>query len=625
VAATLFVLVPIILGLWGPAPAARLTPHNDDAPPSIDAGEVISAWLTLRRWVDEFSLPGLKDPATRVPLTDAAGVCVILRLSGRVVGVGVDASAGDLMVRRAAGRAMGEVLADPAFAGLRDKMNASPGRALTLELEVAATPEPLLGTTFKDVADQLDPGRDGVAMRRGDRMAMLFPAQSRATNTAGRIARVVPSLAVDLGLTPMSLADLTRRFNVSVYRFRAMHLAQPATADEPFITYRGDDLVLDQDVTRPALEDLTRGIAEHLMGTLAPQDKPVGVMGTYHPTADRYDPLIAPPLEQALAAWALARYGRLHGRVEPTALRAAETAGRILADLQQVAPGEDDPLADPVTCAAIVVAALENPDLPANPSARLLAGAGQRVGSAYTPQDGFADKGVGPIAPHGQALIAWAMSRLLVTGAGDLDPALVRGAIDAAWASVPEPREMSLLPWLGWAEADHAAATGRPMAGVERLMRIRRLADASRVGSPARPGPADLAGGLALTAGNRLTATAQTLRPAAFLAWMVRQPHLTTQPGDAQAALDRVLLIARFVMQLSARERSSWAYRNPDRALGGIRAATWDCDQPVAAQAMGLAFAAETLASLEAAIRRNAQAPPASNPPTGPKPPSQKD
>ncbi|MHC4141787.1 MAG: hypothetical protein ACYSUF_07895, partial [Planctomycetota bacterium] len=265
-----------------------------------------------------------------------------------------------------------------------------------------------------------------------------------------------------------------------------------------------------------------------------------------------------------------------------------------------------DPAVDAIACAGIIVAALEDPDLPADTVDRLLGEAGSRVGSAFTLQDGFATTADGPPPPHGQALIAWALSRMLVTGRGDVDPALVRSAIDAAWASVPEPREISLLPWLGWAEADYAAATDRPMAGVDRLSRIRRLANASCVGSLDRPGPADLAGGLVMTGDSRLTATAQTLRPAAFLAWMVRQAELTPTPAEELAAVDRMLHTTRFVMQLSVREDSRWAYRNPGRSLGGIRAATWDRDQPVAAQALGLVFTAEALESLDVVTRRRA-------------------
>jgi hypothetical protein len=562
---------------------------------------VISAWLTLRRWVDAFTLPALDDTNAGVPLTDAAGVCVILRQAGRVVGTGIDASGGDLMLRRAAGRAMGAVLADPAAINVRERQATPSGRGLALELEVAGPLVPLLGRSFDDLADQLEPGRDGVAMRRGERFAMAFPAQMRATNTAGRVERVVPTLTLELGLTPASLNELTRRFDVSVYRFRTVHMAQPALGGPPLITFRGDDLVHDQDVTQPSLVDLARGIAEHLMGSAAPVEDPVGLMGTYRPVSDHYEPLIAPPLDQALAAWALARFGRLHGDAEPAARRAAEAAGEILADLAQLAPGEIDPQDDPVACAAIVVAVLEHPSLRGHAEVPdLFARARDRVRAAYSREGGFARGDDVAVAPNGQALIAWALSRLLAKGSDDVDAELVRGAIDAAWASVPEPRQISLLPWLGWAEADHADATGQPIVNAARLQRLRELADASRVGTPDRTGPADLAGGLALTGGDRLTATAQTLRPAAFLAWMVRHPELTPQFDEAVAALDGTLATARFAMQLSVRDVSAWSYRNPGRALGGIRAAAWDCNQPVAAQALGLVFAAETLVSIDA-------------------------
>jgi hypothetical protein len=612
VAATLALAGAIIAGLPGltqAAPAQRGQP-GDQAPEPTDSGEVISAWLTLRRWVDAFSLPGLNDANSGTPLTDAAGVCVILRQSGRVVGTGIDSSGGYLMMRRAAGRALGEVLADPAAVNLRERQASPSGRGLAVELEVAGPLVPLLGRSFDDLAGQLDPGLDGVAMRRGERFAMAFPAQMRATNTAGRVERAVSTLTLELGLTPARLAELTRRFDVSVYRFRTVHMAQPAPGGPPFITFRGDDLVLAQDVTQPSLVDLARGIAEHLMGSGAPVEEPVGLLGTYRPTSDHYDPLIAPPLEQALAAWALARYGRLHGDAEPAARQAAEVAGRVLADLAQVAPGESDPQADTAVCAAIVIAVLEHPDLRGHTEVpELLARARDRVRAAYTRENGFAHLEDAPVTPNGQALIAWALSRLLVTGSVDLDAGFVRSAIDTAWASAPEPRQISLMPWLGWAEADYAAATGGPIANAQRLQKIRRLADASRVGSPDRPGPADLAGGLVLTGGDRLTATAQTLRPAAFLAWMVRQPELTPRFDEAVAALDRTLATARFAMQLSVREPSAWAYRNRGRALGGIRAAAWDCNQPVAAQALGLVFAAETLASIDAVAGRRGGSP----------------
>ena len=73
----------------------------------------------------------------------------------------------------------------------------------------------------------------------------------------------------------------------------------------------------------------------------------------------------------------------------------------------------------------------------------------------------------------------------------------------------------------------------------------------------------------------------------ALLATMLRHPELTP-PADAGVALGQHLQTIRFVMQLTVREPSLWAYRTPARVLGGVRAACWDADQPVAAQALAL-------------------------------------
>jgi hypothetical protein len=261
--------------------------------------------------------------------------------------------------------------------------------------------------------------------------------------------------------------------------------------------------------------------------------------------------------------------------------------------LAQVAPGESDPQADTAVCAAIVIAVLEHPDLRGHTEVpELLARARDRVRAAYTRENGFAHLEDAPVTPNGQALIAWALSRLLVTGSVDLDAGLCRPR-----RGVRTQRHRYRLGVGPRAAADLVDA----LAGLGR--------GGLRRGSPDRPGPADLAGGLVLTGGDRLTATAQTLRPAAFLAWMVRQPELTPRFDEAVAALDRTLATARFAMQLSVREPSAWAYRNRGRALGGIRAAAWDCNQPVAAQALGLVFAAETLASIDAVAGRRGGSP----------------
>lgn len=575
-------------------------------PTMPDPGDVVEAYATLRGWVDAFDLPQPDEPEASVRLRGASGVCVILRRRGRVLGTGVDAGGSELAVRRAAGRALGAVLADPVVSNLPPELREQVGRSLTLELEIAGTPLPILGRTFKEIADQLAPGLDGVAIRRGSRWAMLFPAQLRARNMAGRVERLLRPLATKLGLAPMSLPQLTSLHDISMYRFRSTHLAQTLPDRLPFETFRGDRIVAEKEVDAQSIAALADGIANHLIVSESPLRDPVGVMGTYRPVADRYDPLIAPPLEQALVAFALARFGRTPGVDAQISTRAAEAGHRILHQLRRVAPSEEDPLASAVVAAAIVHAGIEVQKLDADCN-WLVSKAASRVVEAFTVNEGFVEAdGAKTITAHGNAMIAAALSLLLKTETPGLAPATVRAAIDTAWDSVPEHKRVTLLPWLGWAESDFAEASARPLARIETLKRLREFLDASRIGTPARPGPPDLAGGFALTAGNRFIADAQTLRPAAYLATMVRDRRLTP-PAEAQLALGRHLKTIRFLIQLAVRKPSVWALKNPARALGGVRASPWDADQPVAAQALGLLTAAETLMSLDAMARGNPQ------------------
>ena len=596
----------LVAPVWG-QPA--FTPTNADYP---DAADVVQAFASLRRWTDAFAVPGMSDPAAHVPLNGAHGVCVILRRSGRVLGTGTDASGDDLMLRRAAGRAFGEVLGDPVVANLPAAIRAAIGPKLTLELEVAGRPVPLLGRSFREFARQLEPGLDGLAIRRADDWALMFPAQMRAANTAGDVPRQVLPLAVQLGLPAAAPGDLLTRLDVSLYRFRTTHLAQAAPDKRPFSTVRGDVVVARSEVTPRRIAATADAIAQHLLRSFSPLDVAPGLMGTYRPAPDQYEPLIAPPREQALAAYALARYAQAP-RVDPRIARQAAGAGhQILLQLQAGAGGEDNPLAEVEACAAIVYAGYEHPQPRQDPVIRpLLVAAADRAIDSFTADEGFAprDPAGGPgrlRSPNRQALIAAALSRLLQRGYRHerLTPQLVRSAIDAAWQAVPEHQQVMLLPWLGWAELDYSETTGEPPVKAARLGEIRRMLDASRIGSASLPGAPDLSGGFVLSRAQGTNPTAQTLRPAAFLATMVRVSHFTPA-AEAQPAMDRHLDTIRFLMQLTVRETSAWSLQNPARAVGGVRAAVWDADQPVAAQALGLLTAVETLWSLEALAQRN--------------------
>ena len=578
-----------------------------------DPADVVSAYGRVRDWIRAFAVPQPDDPAARASIAGADGVCVVLRRGGRVVGIGTDAGGDELMARRAAGRALGRVLGDQAVANLPVDLRPGFGAGLTVEVEVAGRFLPILGRTFAQIAERLEPGLDGVAMRRGDTWAVIFPAQARATNTAGRLEAQLPGLAMDLGLTPKSLPDLTRQHGVALYSFRTTHLAQPGPGRPPFETFRGGAVVPEAAVVAQGIIDLADGIARHLLTTVWPDErpgggggeyrKPMGVMGGYRAVADQYRPPVAPPIEQALVSLALTRYSQTPS-VDAAIARAARTAALgILRDLSAAAGPPDDWLSDVMTCGAIVNALLERDDAVADPAlAELLATAEGRVAGAYREGRGFVqDNPFGApaetIPPHGQALLASALSRALRATPGSLDPDLVGRALDRAWQSAPGRQAVNLVPWIGWAEVDFAAATGRPIRNVEMLLGLRRALGESQIGRGTVGAAPDLHGAFRLGAASPGRVTAQSTRPAAYLAWMIREPRLTP-PRERMLALGRHLRTVRFLMQLAVTEEDAWSFRNPARALGGLRAAPWDSDQPVAAQALGLIGAAETILSL---------------------------
>ena len=81
--------------------------------------------------------------------------------------------------------------------------------------------------------------------------------------------------------------------------------------------------------------------------------------------------------------------------------------------------------------------------------------------------------------------------------------------------------------------------------------------------------------------------TAQSLRPAVFLAEMLDDPRYADPERDAMLrAAHRGFL--RYLLQLSCREDVAGSWRQPARVLGGLRSSTWDASLHPVTQAMGL-------------------------------------
>jgi hypothetical protein len=610
----------LIIALALPIGSAAL-PQTPALP---DPNHVAGAYFTLRQWADAFELPRPADDAAKFTIDGASGACVIVRRSGRTLGIGADVGGDALMLRRATADALGEALSDASVSALPDDVRNTIGRSLTVELEVAGTMTPLIGRDAAQMAVRVEPGVEGLAIRRGQSLVALFPSQMRATNTADDPAARIVSLAVQAGIDAADLSNIPRLTDVTIYSFRTVHLIQPAPNRSPIQTFRGDVIVSQSAIDHQALIDLADGLASHLMASVFPEPappppelenptplvrSPLGLMGTYRPFADVYEPLIAPPLDQALGALALSSYAHCTAIDKAKAEAAGRASMAILRDLAEVASGEAPPTDDPVAAAAIVWAITETPSVMAEAAIRgLFDDASARVVSSFDVDSGFAipsgpnTEGRG-VSPHGQALIAAAMCRLLMmkanrpSTAANLDAGIVRAALERAWTSVAVHERVALLPWIGWAEMDFARATGQAPAHVDDLRQMREAIERSRIDAGMNV-PPDLIGGFDLSSthdrSGRRTANAQSVRPAAWLATLIRDDRFTP-PKQQPAALQRHMQTMRFIIQLTAREAMLATCRNPDRARGGIRAAPWDATQPMPAQALALLTAVRTV------------------------------
>jgi hypothetical protein len=589
------------------------TAQGQPKPPGAEfpaIADVIAAHRAVRSWVSAFEIPSPDDAASHVRIDGAEGVCVILRSEGRVMGLGTAMMGGELDVRRASARAMGDVLSDAAVVGLPEGLRGMMGPQLCVEVEAAGVMIPTAAGSFAEFTAQIEPGLDGLAVRRGEQWAARFPAQLRATNSAGRIDSIMPGLARELGLTAAGFRQLLEDDEISLYRFRTIHLAQTSPGAAPFATERGDVIVEEQQVTKPSIRRFADRLAAHIIrcqhgGETGARDQPLsletprGLAGAYRPVSDDYDPLIAPPAEQALGALALARYAAAPGVGAGLSVAAIETAASLLRQLEAPAsasPGGDEVASqDELVTSALLVLAAEA--LPPQRVDEAIASRIAKSRAALAAHLEAADDQAKLTAPA-RAVIAAALARLHRGAPGSLEAALVRAAIDAAWDAAPEPERVALLPWIGWAEIDWADAAGGPVVRAAELESLRGLLWASQIRAGEDDQPRDLGGGFALRSEGITSASAASTKPCAWLGAAMRDPRLTS-PDQTMLEAARCLRAMRFLMQLSVREEAMWSHRRPERALGGIRNAPWDSEQALAPQAMGLIAAAELLASLE--------------------------
>ncbi len=605
-------------GLCGFAPAdashrcmdatpSQAAPSSDGAPALETVAE---AYLAARSWLDADLLPRPDAPEAVVDLPRTEAVCVVLRLDGRVVGVGEDADPSPGMLRRAVGRAVSEALGDRVIRAVRADAADRVTARLSLEIELAGPTAPLLGRTIADAAARVVPGVDGLAVVRAGEVTRAFPSRLLAADIAARPDRTIARLLLDAGLPAKDLPAFTAADRVSLARFASVRLRGDAPDAPPTIVERGGRTVSIGEI-RPSTAPLVATLlASRLAANALPIDRAAPesgafLLGPYNPTAGVHDPPAASALDAALAALALADASSttaLGGAIRDAA-RDAARALRKGADSDLAAPGDR---ADAMAAMLALSARFRGDGVDEALVERLEAAA-----RTATRRDADA---AAPTSPATRALVA---AGAVATGredlavlAGDiLDHLLApdRPTADLVDAALPLALLLRLESIDGGPPRPVAPAIRTRLVEVLEACATAAIELQVRGDDPERRDdlPADLLGGIPLPNARAALADSQCLQFAAAVA--IASPAL---PDDGRAARHTAARwFLRFLLQHVADDPWVGGFRDPAALRGLVRASLAGDDCPSAATAVGLLLAS--------AITRDAspEAPPAASTP----------
>ena len=314
-------LVMCIVACSGFAPAA-------DRP---DAGESVEAWYTVRDWINTLTVPDIDDVKGDIQISGASCCCLLLRFQGRTVGIGTATGDDEVMLRTAAERAIRSALNNRTIATLPEDIKKNAGMQLTLELEIGGTMEPLVGETFSAFETDIHPIHDGMALRWDDEWSYRFPSRLRLANNHPQ-ASLFESMTLSMDRSLLNIRSALLRGEATAYRFPVLDIGQASPMSAP-MELIGGMLGGGLAPNRANLSHAQDMLIDHIMQSIWPGEDLLGLMGTYKPATDRFDPLIASPADQALLAFSLARVANAGTLDAERADAAAETAALILSVL----------------------------------------------------------------------------------------------------------------------------------------------------------------------------------------------------------------------------------------------------------------------------------------------------
>jgi len=305
------------------APAeAQQSNEQDEVGRPPGRTEAVYAAGAVSRWIRSDDEPDGSEPD---PAPSAHVVAVTVRVDGRVVGDALVVRDGEdddrSILREAATLARDEMTV--AFGAADDLVKLGELRAqrerasISVELGGRLVPLSRLDLAAIDQAAAsgipgvgLDPGREGLAVRRGNVIAARAPSAMtlRGADVAFACASLVASVTGDGDAAGRPLVELSAA-GLTFYRYRTIHLVQNGRTGELREMTRGGEM-RGPIAGIPDLRELASALVEHLAGKRWPGNEKLGIRGDYDPLADRYasaaDQFTASPVEQALVVSALA-------------------------------------------------------------------------------------------------------------------------------------------------------------------------------------------------------------------------------------------------------------------------------------------------------------------------------
>lgn len=562
-----------------------------------EPGGAVSTYFAARAWLDAGG------PAAVVATpADIHSAAVVLRLRGRIVGIGSDAgdsntgSAVDHALRSALDAARAHRTSQPSTAN----ENESLGTLVTLELELAGARDPLIGRTFEEIARSIEPGECGLQLTDASHTAYEPASQLLARRMASPVSRAVLAMVTKLGLPPRDLPDLQALGgNTAMYASRSIRLGQIDPTSSPFTLARVLPAIstmpatradaastCNQVIARLAAQLEVAPVTEGLPADAGAQIARTGLRGDYVIAADRYEPFAAGATEQALCAWALARACATSSFPESLRNHAKTAAIGVLRALSERDNSESNPASEPAAVAYATLAMAELAGTDANIDAPFATSITAALGRLLAPAT------LATLRPHVQAAVLDAAASLHASPTPVISDKELEAALDAAWNAI-EPAELPIVaPFLIDAEQrrmpialDQRIAPHRSAVDAARTVLIGTQVRADNVDRPSAlldmPGAYPMAGSMA----GRISA--QSTRPQFFIAMIAGLPA-TRSPARDDQDRETLSLAIRFVLQLQAPAAIAYCAPTPERARGGILASPADASQPVAAQAFAI-------------------------------------